>query len=166
MVEGYFSVLNSLQLTFFFICRSRHKVSFPDGSAGKESACQCRRHQRCGFNPCIRKIPGAENGNPLQHSCLENSMDKGAWWAAVSGVAKRWIWLSNWAQSTSFSSGVDDVSWAVGLFSCCSHLEAPLGVSKRPLLIFLGSVLGAVQYHFSHSLLAKAGHRFKAAPSW
>ena len=88
MVEGYFSVLNSLQLTFFFICRSRHKVSFPDGSAGKESACQCRRHQRCGFNPCIRKIPGAENGNPLQHSCLENSMDRGPWQSTVHEVAQ------------------------------------------------------------------------------
>ena len=32
--------------------------------------------------------PGERNGNPLQHSCLENSMDRGAWWATVHGVAK------------------------------------------------------------------------------
>ena len=35
------------------------------------------------------------NGNPLQDSCLENSMDRGTWWAIVHGVAKSWIWLSN-----------------------------------------------------------------------
>ena len=34
--------------------------------------------------------PGEEHGNPLQDSCLENSMDRGAWWAAVHGVTKSW----------------------------------------------------------------------------
>jgi len=45
-------------------------------SDGKESACQCRRP---GFIPWVRKIPGKENGNPLQYSCLENPMNRGAW---------------------------------------------------------------------------------------
>ena len=40
---------------------------------GKESAPQCRRPV---FNPWVRKIPGGGNGNPLQYSCLENSMDR------------------------------------------------------------------------------------------
>ena len=35
------------------------------------------------------------NSTPLQYSCLENPMDGGAWWAAVHGVAKSWIRLSN-----------------------------------------------------------------------
>ena len=35
-----------------------------------------------------RSLEG-ENGNPLQYSCLENPMDRGAWWAAVHGVAER-----------------------------------------------------------------------------
>ena len=35
------------------------------------------------------------NGTPLQHSCLENPMDRGAWWAAVHGVAKSQTWLSD-----------------------------------------------------------------------
>ena len=34
-------------------------------------------------------------GNPLQYSCLENPMDRGAWWATVHGVAKNWTWLSD-----------------------------------------------------------------------
>ena len=35
-------------------------------------------------------ISGGGNGNPLQFSCLENPMDRGAWWAVVHGVAKNW----------------------------------------------------------------------------
>ena len=39
--------------------------------------------------------PGEGNGNPLQYSCLENSMDRGAWQATVDGVAKSWTQLSD-----------------------------------------------------------------------
>ena len=39
-------------------------------------------------------IPGEENGKSLQYSCLENSMDREAWWATVHGVTKSWTWLS------------------------------------------------------------------------
>ena len=38
---------------------------------------------------------GEGNGTPLQYSCLEDSMDEGAWWAAVHGVAKSWTRLSD-----------------------------------------------------------------------
>ena len=41
---------------------------------------------------------GEGNGTPLQYSCLENPMDRGAWWAAVHGVAKSWKWLSDWTE--------------------------------------------------------------------
>ena len=54
----------------------------------KESACHCRRHERRGFNPWAGRSPEEGNGNPLQYSCLENSMDKGAWWATVHGCCK------------------------------------------------------------------------------
>ena len=40
---------------------------------------------------------GEGNGNPLQYSCLENSMDRGTWWATVHGVAKSGTRLSNYA---------------------------------------------------------------------
>ena len=36
------------------------------------------------------RSPGGGNGDPLQYSCLENPMDRGAWWAIVHGVAKGW----------------------------------------------------------------------------
>ena len=61
---------------------------------GKESAFQC-----CGFHSWVSKIPWRRNGNPLQHSCLENSMDRGAWQVMVHGVTKSWTRLSNWAHS-------------------------------------------------------------------
>ena len=43
-----------------------------------------------GLIPGSRRVPGEENGNPLQYSCLENPMDRGAWQAEVHGVAKSW----------------------------------------------------------------------------
>ena len=39
--------------------------------------------------------PGEGNGNPIQYSCLENPMDRGAWWATVDGVTKSWTQLSD-----------------------------------------------------------------------
>ena len=54
--------------------------------------------RRPGFNPCIRKIPGEQNGYPLQYSCLENSMDRGVWQATVQRVEKSQIPLSDLAQ--------------------------------------------------------------------
>ena len=44
----------------------------------------------------VGKIPGEGNGNPLQYSCLENSMDRGAWQATVHGVAKSRTGVSNY----------------------------------------------------------------------
>ena len=42
-----------------------------------------------------RCLPGEGNGNPLQYSCLENPMDRGAWWAAVHGIPKSRTQLSD-----------------------------------------------------------------------
>ena len=41
-----------------------------------------------GSIPGLGRSPGGGPGNPLQYSCLENSMDRGAWWATVHGIAK------------------------------------------------------------------------------
>ena len=56
-----------------------------DGSDGKESACSAGDP---GLIPGLGRSPGEGNGSPLQFSCLENAMDRGAWWAIVPGVAK------------------------------------------------------------------------------
>ena len=51
-------------------------LGFPGGSDGKVSACSTGD---LGSFPGLRRSPGEGNGNPLQYSCLENSMDGGAW---------------------------------------------------------------------------------------
>ena len=49
-----------------------------------------------GWIPGSGRSPGGGNGNPLQYSCLENPMDRGAWWATVHRVAKSQTPLSDW----------------------------------------------------------------------
>ena len=63
-------------------------------SNGKASACNAGDP---GSIPGLGRSPGEGNGYPLQYSCLENSMDGGAWWATVHGVAKSWIRLSDFS---------------------------------------------------------------------
>ena len=58
------------------------------GASGKESACQCRRCQRHGFDPWVGNIPGGGHGNPPQCPCLRNPVGRGAWQATVHGVIK------------------------------------------------------------------------------
>ena len=65
---------------------------FPDGSDGKESACNARD---MGSVPGSGRSPGEENGYPLQYSCLGNSMDRGAWQATVHGLPRSHTWLSD-----------------------------------------------------------------------
>ena len=48
-----------------------------------------------GSIPGLGRSPGGGNGNPLQYSCLQNPMDRGAWWATFNGVTKGWIRLSD-----------------------------------------------------------------------
>ena len=57
----------------------------------KEFTCQCRRG---GFNTWVGKIPWRRARQPLQYSCLGKSMDRGAWWATVHGVAQSQTRLS------------------------------------------------------------------------
>ena len=64
---------------------------FPHSSVGKESACNAGD---LGSIPGSGRSPGEGNGNPLQYSCLEKSMDRGAWQATVHGFAKSQTWLS------------------------------------------------------------------------
>ena len=59
--------------------------SFPGGSEGKASACNVGD---LGSIPGWERSAAEGNGNPLQYSCLENPMARGAWWATVQGVAK------------------------------------------------------------------------------
>ena len=61
--------------------------SFSGGSDSKESACNAGD---TGLIPGSGKSPGEGSGNPLQYSCLENPLDRGAWWTTIHGVTKSW----------------------------------------------------------------------------
>ena len=60
-------------------------TSFPDGSVVKN---QPSNAADTGSVPESGRSSGVGNGNPLQYSCLENRMDRGAWWATVCGAAR------------------------------------------------------------------------------
>ena len=65
---------------------TRLKGGYPSSTSGKESWLPMQETQ--GSIPGSGRSPRVGNNNLLQYSCLENSTDKGAWWAAVHGVAK------------------------------------------------------------------------------
>ena len=67
-------------------------IAFSGGSEVKASACNAGD---LGSIPGLGRSPGEGNGNPLQYSCLENPMDRGAWQGTVHGVAKSQTRLSN-----------------------------------------------------------------------
>ena len=67
-------------------------VGFLDGSDGKESACSAGDP---GLIPGSGRAPGEGNGNPVQYSCLQNSMGRGDWWATIHGVTESWTQLSD-----------------------------------------------------------------------
>ena len=67
-------------------------IHFPGGSDGKQSACNAEPQVQI---PGLGGSSGEGNGNPLQCSCLENPMDRGAWCAIVHGVEKSLTQLSN-----------------------------------------------------------------------
>ena len=58
-------------------------MGFPGGSDDKESACKAGNPS---LNSELGRSPGEGSGYLLQYSCLENFMDRGAWWATVHGV--------------------------------------------------------------------------------
>ena len=65
-------------------------LGLPWRLSSKESACNAGE---AGSVPELGRSPGERNGNPLQYSCLEDPMDRGAWQATVHGVAKSQTWL-------------------------------------------------------------------------
>ena len=73
-------------IIFVYLATLHSLWGFPGGTSGKEPACQFRRAM--GSIPGLEHSPGGGRGIPLQYSCLENPMDRGACRATVHGVAK------------------------------------------------------------------------------
>ena len=79
-------------------------LGFPGGSVVKNPPANAGDTRDSGLIPGLERFPGAENANPLQYSCLENSMDREAWRATVQGVAERWTPLSPYTADSFRSS--------------------------------------------------------------
>ena len=92
-----------------------------------------------GLIPGSGRSPRLGNGNPLQYSCLENSMHRGAWWATVPGVAKSQTWLSGWA---------------------CTGFLSHVGLGAGLIIEFNNSK----QYECTGSLQSRGGFRFPQTP--
>ena len=96
----YLSPLQTFRLWF-------SSSDFPGGSDSKASVYNVGDP---GLSPGLGRSPGEGNGNPLQYSCLENAMDRGAWKATVYGVAKSRTRLSDFTFTFTFSSSKLDVT--------------------------------------------------------
>ena len=70
-------------------------MGFPGGSKVKNLPANAGATGDLGSIAGSGRSPGGGNGNPLQYSCLENPMDRGAWRTTVHSVTKSWIQLSN-----------------------------------------------------------------------
>ena len=88
------------------LCRESAFLEWEEGKMQKGTQIrnlgieQLLRNKDAGLITGSGRSPGGENGNPLQYSCLENSMDKGAWRAPVHGVAKSQIRLKQLSTHT------------------------------------------------------------------
>ena len=73
---------------------SMKQEGFPGGAVVKNPPAKAGDAGDLGSIPGLGRSPGEGNGNPLQYSCLENSMDRGAWPTTVHKVSKNWTQLS------------------------------------------------------------------------
>ena len=80
-------------------------IGFPWWLRSKESTCNAEAAGDVGLIPGWERSPGGGHGNPLQYSCMENPMNRGAWWATVHRVAKSWTWLPRLSMHTHGSNG-------------------------------------------------------------
>ena len=65
------------------------EVGFPGDASGKRTCLPMQEMQETQVQS-LGQEDSLEEGNPLQYSCLENSIDRGAWWATVNGITKSW----------------------------------------------------------------------------
>ena len=106
--EGCFHLISSSEVW-------SEAPGFPGGASIKDSTYQCRRQ---GLIPVLGRSPGGGHGNPLQYSCPESPMDRGAWQATAHGVTRTRSWLKQ--LSTHAHSEVPGFPrWCSGKESAC-----------------------------------------------
>ena len=137
---------------------------FPGSSDGKEPT---HNAGDPGSIPGSGRSPGEGHGNPPQHSCLENSMDRGAWWAAVHGVAKSRTWLSDYFHSFIFPG--TKIPRAVEQRSLCTTTKTQPTqrnkyVKRILLLLLVGSGCGS--QHGDCKIESAGNHRGRNVTMW
>ena len=129
-------------------------VPAPGGTSGKEYACNTRDSRDVGLISGSGRSPGEGNGYPLQCFFLENSMDTGAWWATIHGVAKNRTWLKQLNVEhpprlrefklagvpalATFIIFSPSLSWGFGMYL----------IESRWLSLFLPPYIAMIQFHF------------------
>ena len=105
---------------------SRYYPSLSGVSDSQEPACNAGDQ---GLMPESERSPGEGNCKPLQYSCLENPMDRRAWWAPVQGVPKSGTQLSSWhftsPQPQMLAASIFKVTLRVDQSTPASHLAQP-----------------------------------------
>ena len=125
----FFTAVPASSSLFVYLATDNQFFWLPKWLSGKEPACQFRRCRRFGLRSRISKIPWRRNGNPLQHSCLENSMDRRPWPTAdttgVHGVITSWTRLSMHVNTTSL---LKQLIQAPAVVTAISTLDSILSV--------------------------------------
>ena len=110
-----------------------------------------KNHLQCrilGSSPMLGRSLGGGNSNPLQYSCLENFMNRGAWWATVHVVTNNWTRLSNWSQTHTHT-----YSWSKYMFTIYISINSVLLVSDMLVLTMFWALetqdLQENLFHFS-----------------
>ena len=93
-------------------------MGFPGGSDGKESACNAGD---LGLIPGSGRTPGKGNGYPLQYSCPEKPMDRGAWRATAHAVTKSWTRLRDYRQTIGQVSWTDPNFFHLNYHGICAY---------------------------------------------
>ena len=120
-------------------------LGFPGCASGKEHTCKYRRQRDMGSTLGSGRSGGGHD-NPFQYSCLENPMDRGAWWATVHRVAKSRTWLK-WL-STHTCNWYDWGDLEINLAqSSTLQLGPRRGSSVLRIQCEFGSQLGSPQMH-------------------
>ena len=84
----------------FFVCHSGSRMGFPGGAVVKNLPAITGNAKVVGLVPELGRSPGVRNSDSFQYSCLENAMDRGAWWVTVHEVTKSQTQLSGWVHNT------------------------------------------------------------------
>ena len=148
LVDSIFFILQKRKQNskvFGVLSEATSLMGFPGGSVGKESPCNAGD---VGLIPGSGRSPGEGHGNPLQYSCLENSMDRGAWRATVHGVSKSWTRVKETNALLSLQPGPT--------LGCVCLLEALLAPERTEGSLCLAFT--AAQLYQHHPPAARAGH--------